>query len=150
MGWNHQYIQNTLALLERPGAAEVEICVQFPLLQGGVSNKVIVSMGEQTTGHSGHLHCSWKQGNTQCLAKTPTKTGMLTALGHHHGQHLTSRTRTDKDDLCPSPGPCICVPRTHVCLFLEEGCLSLSVHACRLGPIELDLIPCRGERGREP
>lgn len=64
----------TLALLERPGAAKEEIRVQFPLLQDGVSSKgELVSMGEQTIGHSEHLHCSWDQGNTQYLAKTPTK-----------------------------------------------------------------------------
>lgn len=54
---------------------------------------------------------------------------MLIALRHCHGQHLTSRTRSDKDDLCPCPDPCVCVPRTHVCLFLEEGCLCQYLHA---------------------
>lgn len=100
--------------------------------------QVIISTGEnKPLGTVGIYVAPGSKRKYPCLAKTSTKTAMLTSPQHCRGQHLTSRPRTDKDNLCPSQGPCISVPRTHMCLLLEEGCLSLSVPACRLGPMEL-------------
>lgn len=106
----------------------MEMLVQFPLWQDEGSNKVIVSMGEN---------------------KPLGTVGIYIAPENEETPSAWQRypQRPDKDDLCLCPGSCICVPRTHVCLFLEEGCLSLSVLACRLGPILLDLLQKRERQG---